>query len=168
MKADPLRFAKGYVEVGLAHPEAYANAFFRMELPLLSPLSSATASAESISAHVVNRAEYSTPTITINETSLAPRPEEIVALFLKGKVISYSPLACVLWSGGFWLWVVLLLFALCCYLRERKAAFIAAFILCYLGHRLRRACGDIPLHTAARMLRTASCLAVLLPEPTFP
>ena len=130
-KADPLKFAKGYVKMGLAHPRAFANAFFRMELPFLSPFNSDTTSAESISAYVVNRTEWAGSAIVIDETSLAPKLEEAVAVILKGKAVSYTPLACILWQGGFWLWVALLLLALCCYLREQRIIFPIGYILCY-------------------------------------
>ena len=130
-KADPLKFVKGYLKIGLAHPVAYANAFFRIELAFLSPLGDDMTSAESTSAYVKNREKWSGSAIVIDESSLAPALEEAATAFLKGDAILCTPLASVLWQGGFWLWVALLLLVLCHHLKERGIVFVLVFILCY-------------------------------------
>ena len=124
LKADPVKFIKGYAKIGLAHPTAYLNAFFRTELAFLSPMSNVTACAW-------NRTESTTPAILIDEPPLAPELKNALTWFLLGETVSCIPLICSCWQGGFWLWIALLLLALCCFLRERGIAFVIVFILCY-------------------------------------
>ena len=131
MTEDPLGFAAGYLKIGFAHPVAYTNAFFRLELAFLSPFGGNVKSAESTAAYVENRTKWNAPAIIINEPSLAPALKGALTTFLKGDAVSCVPLVSTFWQGGFWLWVVFLLLALCRYLRKQKIAFIAAFILCY-------------------------------------
>ena len=131
LKADPMKFIKGYAKIGLAHPTSYANAFFRMELAFLSPTSNNTTSAESFAAYVANRTESTISAIVINEPSLAPELKNSLIWFLRGEAVSCTPLICFCWQGGFWLWIALLLLGLCCYLRKRKISFVIVFILCY-------------------------------------
>ena len=139
--SDPLKFFKGYIKIGLAHPDLYTNAFFRLGFNYVSPIGNRLYSSGSLyddtnyrstTPYVENRTgDDPSRFIDIDEPSLAPAFKEAVKSCLTGYVASYMPLVSTLYQYGFWFWILLLFFMLACYMRKKDFAFWALFILCY-------------------------------------
>lgn len=134
---DPLKFIKGYIEIGLRHPRAYLDAYFRLEINYFSPVGSRLVANDPSTAVHAQFEEYKNSNnpilIEIPPDSLCPTLQKVFKKVLTGRYgfLSYVPLVSQLYQCGFWLWVLLLLFVLSIFLKNKNIAVCCCFILCY-------------------------------------
>ena len=137
VKDDPLKFVKGYIDIGLRHPKAYIDAYFRLEINYFSPVGSRLVANDASTAVHAEFEEYknsNNPTlIEIPPNSLCPTLQKVFKKVLTGRYgfLSYVPLVSQLYQCGFWLWALLLLFVLSLFLKNKNIAIGCCLILCY-------------------------------------
>ena len=136
---DPLKFIRGYLQIGFRHPKMFIDAYFRLEINYFSPVGSNLKVSEpgaAVNAEFDKYSDSNNPNyIEIPPNSPFPILQKVFKNLLTGKYkhgfLSYVPLLSQLYQCGFWLWVLLLLLTLALYLKNKNIAFCCFLILCY-------------------------------------
>ena len=131
MKEDPLKFFLGYLKIGIAHPNEYISAYFKLEINYFLPSGSNLYSIspdKSVNAFCEYSNAYAPEKyIEVPQSSFAPHFAKLIKMFLTGKV----PILTQLYQCGFWIWTLVFLFGLACHYRRPELAFSCVFVMCY-------------------------------------